>query len=95
MMSSPRIGCLFFSVPATSLPDSGIYGANRTDNHPPERNPKGFDEKGSTMVPLKLVYELIQIGALPALCAIRYIKLRQVCMKQIPGCIKEILKATL
>src|ERR1700751_4972111 len=66
MIGSSRIRCLFFSVPATSVPNSGLHGANSADNHPPERNPKGFDKNGSTMLPRDLVHELIQISALPA-----------------------------
>jgi hypothetical protein len=67
-MSSPRISCLVFSVPATSIPNSGIYGANSTDNQPPDRDPKRFDKNGPAMVPLPRdrVYVLIQICALPA-----------------------------
>jgi hypothetical protein len=67
-MSSPRISCLVFSVPATSIPNSGIYGANSTDNQPPDHDPKRFDKNGPAMVPLPRdrVYVLIQICVLPA-----------------------------
>jgi hypothetical protein len=67
-MSFPRISCLVFSVPATSIPNSGIYGTNSTDNQPPDRGPKGFDKNGPAIVPLPRdrIYVLIQICSLPA-----------------------------
>jgi hypothetical protein len=45
-----------------------IYGTNSSDHHPSDRDPKGFDKNGPTMIPLPWhrVYVLIQICSLPA-----------------------------
>ena len=68
MISSPWTRSLPFCVPAACIPNSGIYGTNRSDHHPSDRNPKGFDKNGPTMVPLPRhrVYVLLQMCSLPA-----------------------------